>query len=85
MGATVLDKKRRTTLPEAICEAVGLRPNDHVEWRVENGEIRGRKLVPQKAKEAFPRGSLTKYLTPERDKMQLVILSGCVLGPSNEE
>jgi hypothetical protein len=40
-------------------------------------------LVPVKAerKEAFPRGSLLKYLTPERDKEQLAILSGCVQGP----
>jgi bifunctional DNA-binding transcriptional regulator/antitoxin component of YhaV-PrlF toxin-antitoxin module len=84
MAATILDRKRRTTLPESICEAADLRPNDQVEWRVENGEIRGRKLVPRKAKEAFPRGSLTKYLTPARDKQQLEILSGCVLGRSDE-
>jgi hypothetical protein len=40
-------------------------------------------LIPVKAekKEAFPRGSLRKYLTPERDKEQLGILSGCVQGP----
>jgi bifunctional DNA-binding transcriptional regulator/antitoxin component of YhaV-PrlF toxin-antitoxin module len=76
-----MDKKRRMTLPEPICEAVGLKPNDRVEWRVEEGEIRGRKLVTQKAKEAFPRGSLLKYLTPERDQEQLAILSGCVQGP----
>ncbi len=84
MAATILDKKRRTTLPESICEAVDLQPNDQVEWRVENGEIRGRKLVPRKAKGAFPRGSLTKYLTPARNKEQLEILSGCVQGRSEE-
>ena len=81
MSATVIDKKRRMTLPESVCEAVGLKPNDQVEWRVEGGEIRGRKLVAQKSKAAFPRGSLIKYLTPERDKDQLAILSGCVQGP----
>jgi bifunctional DNA-binding transcriptional regulator/antitoxin component of YhaV-PrlF toxin-antitoxin module len=78
MSATIIDKKHRMTLPESICAAVGLKPNDQVEWRVEEGEIRGRKLMPQKHKEAFPRGSLLKYLTPERDKEQLTILSGCV-------
>jgi bifunctional DNA-binding transcriptional regulator/antitoxin component of YhaV-PrlF toxin-antitoxin module len=81
MSATVIDKKHRMTLPDSICAAVGLKPNDQVEWRVEDGEIRGRKLVAQKTKEAFPRGSLLKYLTPERDKEQLAILSACVKGP----
>jgi bifunctional DNA-binding transcriptional regulator/antitoxin component of YhaV-PrlF toxin-antitoxin module len=81
MSVTIIDKKHRMTLPESICAAVGLKPDDHVEWRVEDGEIRGRKLVAQKPKEAFPRGSLFKYLTPERDKEQLAILSACVQGP----
>ena len=81
MSATIIDKKRRMTLPESVCEAVGLKPNDQVEWRAEAGEIRGRKLAAQKPPEAFPRGSLLKYLTPERDKEQLAILSGCVQGP----
>jgi len=63
------------TLPESVCEAVGLKPNDQVEWHVEGCEIRGRRLAGQKAKETFPRGSLLKYLTPERDKEQLVILA----------
>ncbi len=85
MNTTVIDKKRRMTLPESVCRAIGLRPNDQVEWRVEAGEIRGRKLVPQKPKEAFPRGSLLRYLTPERDKEQLAILSGCVRGPLEAE
>ena len=40
-------------------------------------------LVPVKAKrkEMFPRGSLLKYMTAERDAEQLAILSGCVQGP----
>ena len=74
-------KFRRMTLPESVCEAVGLKPNDQVEWRVEAGEIRGRRLVAQKPKEAFPPGSLLKYFTPERDKEELAILSDCVKGP----
>jgi bifunctional DNA-binding transcriptional regulator/antitoxin component of YhaV-PrlF toxin-antitoxin module len=81
VSATVIDKKRRMTLPESICEAIDLKPNDQVEWRIEQGEIRGRKLVARKPKETFPRGSLLKYLTPERDAEQLAILSGCVQGP----
>jgi bifunctional DNA-binding transcriptional regulator/antitoxin component of YhaV-PrlF toxin-antitoxin module len=85
VSATIIDKKHRMTLPESICAAVGLKPNDQVEWRVEDGEIRGRKLVPQRRKEAFPRGSLLKYLIPARDKEQLAILSGCVQGPDKSE
>ena len=81
MSATIIDKKRRMTLLESICAAVGLKPNDHIEWRIEDGEIRGRKLVAPQLKEAFPRGSLLKYLTPERDQEQLAILSGCVQSP----
>jgi hypothetical protein len=37
--------------------------------------------VAQKTAEAFPPGSLLKYFTPERDKDELAILSGCVKGP----
>ena len=85
MRATIIDKKRRMTLPEDICQEVGLKPHDRVEWRVEQGEIRGRKLVAQSHKESFPRGSLLRYLTPERDKEQLAILSGCVQGPPEQE
>jgi hypothetical protein len=81
VSATIIDKKHRMILPESICAAAGLKPNDQVEWRVQDGEIRGRKLVAQKPKPAFPRGSLRKYLTPERDKEQLSILAGCVHGP----
>ncbi|MGO9202185.1 MAG: hypothetical protein ACLQM8_16790 [Limisphaerales bacterium] len=41
-------------------------------------------LVPIKAgrKTMFPRGSLLKYMTPERDAEQLAILSACVQGPA---
>jgi bifunctional DNA-binding transcriptional regulator/antitoxin component of YhaV-PrlF toxin-antitoxin module len=81
MTATIIDKKHRMTLPESICAAAGLKPNDQVEWRVEGGEIRGRKLVAEKPREAFPPGSLLKYFTPERNKEEMAILSGCVKGP----
>ena len=85
MNSTILDKKRRMTLPESVCDAVGLQPNDRIQWRVENGEIRGRKLIASKSKEAFPRGSLVRHLTPARDREQLAILSACVQGPASAE
>jgi hypothetical protein len=50
MSATVIRAKRQTTLPEDVCEAAGIRVRDQVEWRFEEGEIRGRKLVPVREK-----------------------------------
>jgi bifunctional DNA-binding transcriptional regulator/antitoxin component of YhaV-PrlF toxin-antitoxin module len=34
-------------LPAEVCEAVGLSPGDKVDWRIEDGEIRGRKIEPE--------------------------------------
>jgi hypothetical protein len=48
MSATVVREKRQTTLPADVVEAAGIRVNDQVDWRFEDGEIRGRKLVPQR-------------------------------------
>ena len=47
MKATAIREKRQTTIPEGVSEAAGLKPGDQVEWRFEEGEIRGRKLKPQ--------------------------------------
>ena len=46
MSATTIRDKRQTTLPADVSEAAGLKPGDQVEWRFEDGEIRGRKLTP---------------------------------------
>ena len=46
MSATAVRSRRQTTLPEDVCTAAGIRIHDQVEWRFEDGEIRGRKLVP---------------------------------------
>ncbi len=46
MSATIVRAKRQTTLPEDVCQAAGIRIRDQVDWRFEEGEIRGRKLVP---------------------------------------
>lgn len=45
MSATVLREKNQTTLPADVVEAAGLKPSDQVDWRFEEGEIRGRKLA----------------------------------------
>ena len=75
MDATVIDKKRRLTLPKSVCKVVGLKPGDQVTCRVEVGEIRGSPRLAQESREVFPPGSLLKYLTPERDRRELAILS----------
>ena len=50
MSATAIREKRQTTLPADVSEAAGLEPGDQVDWRFEDGEIRGRKLQPQKVR-----------------------------------
>jgi len=45
MSATAIRDKRQTTLPEDVAEAAGLEAGDQIDWRFEDGEIRGRKLV----------------------------------------
>jgi bifunctional DNA-binding transcriptional regulator/antitoxin component of YhaV-PrlF toxin-antitoxin module len=44
MSTTAIGERQQTTLPADVSEAAGLKPGDHVEWRFEDGEIRGRKL-----------------------------------------
>ncbi len=74
MKTLTVDDHKRVRIPDA-------KPRQVFSYEPESdGTIR---LVPVKAeaKEQFPRGSLLKYLTPERDKEQLAILKGCVQAP----
>jgi len=50
MSATVVRANRQTTLPEDVCQAAGIKIRDQVDWRFEEGEIRGRKLDPARGK-----------------------------------
>ena len=45
MSATVVREKGQTTLPVEVSEAAGIKPGDQIDWRFEEGEIRGRKLA----------------------------------------
>lgn len=47
MSATIIREQRQTTLPVEVREAAGLSPGNQVDWRIEDGEIRGRKLEPE--------------------------------------
>jgi hypothetical protein len=74
MKTLTVDDSKRIRIPDAEPRQVFAYTQN------EDGSIT---LVPVKAKrkEMFPRGSLLKYMTPERDAEQLAILSGCVQGP----
>jgi len=48
MSTTAIGQERQLTLPADVSEAAGLKPGDRVEWRFEDGEIRGRKLPKPK-------------------------------------
>ena len=69
------DSKQRVRLPHA-------RPGQVFSLETE-GESRYVLVLVKKSepKEPFPRGSLKKYLTKDRDEEQLAILKGCVTGP----
>jgi hypothetical protein len=74
MKTLTVDAQKRIRIPDA-------RPKDVYAYETgADGTIR---LIPVKAEaeERFPHGSLTKYLTRERDKEQLAILNGCVQSP----
>jgi AbrB family looped-hinge helix DNA binding protein len=44
MSVTAIGENGQITLPAKVCEAAAIQPGDKVEWRFEDGEIRGRKL-----------------------------------------
>lgn len=71
--AVTAEKYKRVLLPDAKPQQVFAYAN------AGDGSIM---LTPVKAerKEAFPRGSLLQYFTPERNKEELERLPGCSLG-----
>jgi hypothetical protein len=72
------DKYRRVRIPDAKPDQVFAYTN--------NGDGSFTLTVIKAArKPTFPRGSLLNYLTPERDKEQVAILSACVQAPLENE
>ena len=72
------DKYKRVRIPDAKPEQVFTYAN--------NGDGSFTlTVVRSERKPVFPRGSLLKYLTRNRDKEQLAILSACVQGPLEGE
>lgn len=52
MNDTLLRSNNEITLPVEIVRAAGLAPNDTISWRVEQGELRGRKSAASAARTA---------------------------------
>ena len=74
MTTVKADKYKRIRIPDVL-------PRQVFAYENVDGTITLTPVVKMNRKERFPRGSLLKYLTPERDKEQLEILKGCVQGP----
>ncbi len=69
MSATVVREKRQVTLPWEIVQAAGIEVDDQVDWRFENGEIRGRKLAPEATAVLDLEDLDPKTLAPKRGKV----------------
>jgi hypothetical protein len=82
MNSTEVREKRQVTLPAEVFEPAGIEVGDRLEWSFEAGKLIGRKLVAAEPSEPFPPGSLADYFTPAKDREELALLKGCVLGPS---
>ena len=74
MKTVTVDANKRVRIPDAKPKQIFAYESDS------DGTVT---LTPVKTDRngRFPRGSLLKYMTPERDKEQLAILNGCVPGP----
>jgi hypothetical protein len=67
-----VDPQKRIRIPDAIPGQVFAYENKG------NGSLT-LTIVRVETHEPFPRGSLTRYLTADRDKEQLGLLKGCTL------
>ena len=47
MSATAVKEQGQATLPADVLKAAGLKAGDQVDWRFEEGEIRGRKVAAE--------------------------------------
>ena len=73
MHTLVVDSKKRVRLPDA-------KPNQVFVYEQQgDGCFLLTRLVKHEPAEAFPRGSLKKYLTRRKAKEELVLLKACSL------
>jgi len=78
MKTLTVDDSKRIRIPDAKPRQVFAYTNNG------DGTITLTEVKAEK-KEAFPRGSLLKHITPDWNKEQLAILSGCVQGPEEHD
>ena len=69
MSATVVREKRQVTLPQDVVQAAGIEVDDQVDWRYEDGEIRGKKLAPETAEVLDLEDLDPKTLAPKEGKL----------------
>jgi len=69
----IVDSKQRVRLPDA-------RPHQVFAYEAQGeGRFVLTRLIKEEPAEAFPRGSLKKYLTRAKAKEELALLKGCSL------
>ena len=74
MKTLTVDDQKRIRIPDA-------KPRQVFAYSLNGDGTITLTQVRADARERFPKGSLVKYLTPERDTKQLAILDGCVQEP----
>ena len=74
MKTLTVDDQKRIRIPDA-------RPRQVFAYENHGNGTLTLTEVKAERKQRFPRGSLIKYLTPERDRQQLEILKGCIQEP----
>ena len=73
MSTLTVDGYKRIRIPDA-------KPGQVFAYENEGGRIVLTPMVKNKPQEHFPRGSLLKYFTPEKDAEETVTFKGCAKG-----
>ncbi|TAL01255.1 MAG: hypothetical protein EPO07_08620 [Verrucomicrobia bacterium] len=74
MKTLMVDNYRRVRLPNA-------KPRTKLAFEDHGDGTMTLTVIKAVVAEPFPRGSLLRYLTPQRDKKQLAMLEGCLQTP----
>ena len=72
MHTLTADKAKRVRIPDA-------KPGQVFAYETNGKIITLTPVVKSEPQEMFPRGSLLKYITPERNREQLAVQAGCSL------
>lgn len=69
ISATAVRENRQVTLPRDVFEAAGLRIGDQLDWQVEGGEIRAKKIVSETVEVLDLDDLDPKTLAPKRGRI----------------